>query len=43
MKKLLLRAFLLVGILSFAERRITIKAGSYCTGYLEAIGYDDEF
>ena len=43
MKKLLLGAFLLVGILSFSERRITIKSGSYCTGYLGATGYDDEF
>ena len=43
MKKLLLRAFLLVGILSFSERRIMIKSGSYCTGYLGATGYDDEF
>ena len=42
MKKLLLGAFLLVGILSFSERRITIKSGSYCTGYLGATGYDDE-
>ena len=32
---------LLTGILLFSERRIVIKSGSYCTGYLEETGYDD--
>ena len=31
-----------MGILSFAEKRITVKAGSYCTGYIGELGYDDE-
>lgn len=39
MKKFLLGIFLLMGILSFAERRITIKSGSYCTGYLGNTDY----
>ena len=32
---------LLTGILLFSERRIVIKSGSYCTGYLGETGYDD--
>ena len=40
MKKILLGIFLLAGILSFAERRITIKSESYCTGYVGELGDD---
>lgn len=41
MKKLILEMLLLIGILLFSERRIVIKSGSYCTGYLGETGYDD--
>ena len=40
MKKLLLAVFFMIGILSFAERKITIKSESYCTGYRGELGDD---
>lgn len=42
MKKLGLGIFLLTGILLFSEKRIVIKSGSYCTGYLGETGYEDD-
>ncbi|WP_314294010.1 hypothetical protein [Leptotrichia massiliensis] len=41
-EKLILGIFLLTGILLFSEKRIVIKSGSYCTGYLGETGYDDD-
>lgn len=43
MKKLLLGAFLIMGILSFSGQRITIKSGSYCSGLIEMAEYDDDY
>ena len=42
MKKLVVLIFVLIGILSFSDKTITIKSRSYCTDFLGITGYDDD-